>query len=205
MKNKKKSLLFVLCIMIIVFATGCSSSKYNSDTDPSTDKAEELMEEGKFDEAHSVLSGAFEGKSAELKAALGQYNSAVTNFYNNYNIPILDDIVAAGYKTGFQVTYDSFDEIDSVYKDYKPFKEKIKEWQEQLEDAIDYEDDLRDDYEDMKEYLEEKDYDKCIEMAEDWNKKIEENFSDEEIIKRLKAFTGNFSKENLKYKQMQDS
>ena len=57
----------------------------------------------------------------------------------------------------------------------------------------------------MKEYLEEKDYDKCIEMAEDWNKKIEENFSDEEIIKRLKAFTGNFSKENLKYKQMQDS
>lgn len=205
MKNKKKSLLFALSIMVIVFATGCSSSEYNSDTDPSTEKAEELMEEGKFDEAHSALSGAFEGKSAELKSALSQYNHAVSNFYNNYSIPILDDIVAAGYKTGFQETYDSFDEIDSVYKDYKPFKEKVKEWQEQLEDAIDYEEDLRDDYEDMKEYLEEKDYDKCIEMAEDWNQKIEENFSDEEIIKRLKAFTGNFTKKNIEYKQMQDS
>lgn len=191
--------------VIIVVMVGCSSSKYNSDEDPSTEEAERLMEEGDFEQAHSVLNGAFEGKSAELKEALNQYNYAVSNFYNNYSIPILNDIVDAGYNTGFQETYDSFEEIDSVYKDYKPFKEKVKEWKNELKDAIDYEEDLRDDYSDMKKYLEKKDYDKCAEIADDWNKKIEKNFSDEEIIKRLKAFTGNFTKESIEYNQMLDN
>lgn len=171
MKILKIPLLLMLSIVMILCVTGCSSSEYNSDTDPSTEKAEELMEKGDFEQAHSVLNGAFEGKSAELKGALNQYNSAISNFRNNYSIPILNDIVAAGYKTGFQETYDSLDEIDSVYKDYEPFEEKVEEWQEQLEDAIDYEEDLRDDYEDMKEYLEEKNYDKCNEIAEDWKKR----------------------------------
>lgn len=229
MKKKIKWTGILFALVLSIGLMGCSSSEddttdssqENESTSAKDDEAiataVKHMEEGDFDEAESALNGCFEGKAAELGGALGKYNYTVSVFFGNYgSMPMMDDVVAAGYKTGFQEAYDSFEEIDDIYKDYKPFKERINAWKDVLKDAIDYEADIRDDYEKMQDYLEKEDYDKCIEMSEDWNKKIEKKFPEDEnamngiylnqeIISRLENFTYPFSEENITYRNLMNN
>lgn len=210
MKRWLKKIPIVLTLLFcIANIVGCSSSEEKD----LLKKVEEKMESGDFDGAESLLNTSFEGKPAELKGALNSYNTAVTTFYNNYGVPILNDVVSAGYNTGFQDTYDSFENIDSIYKKYKPFKNRVDEWKDRLESAIDFENELRKDYTKMQEYLEKQDYEKCIEMSEEWNEKIEKEFPtdddtisglNEVIVDRLEAFTNNFSEENILYNSLAD-
>lgn len=207
MKAKIKLISILLSAVLILGLIGCSSSNdetkevptetetSSADNDESIALAVEHIEEGDFDEAQSVLNQCFEGKAAELKNALNDYNSTVETFYNNYgSMPVMDDI----------------------YKDYKPFKERVNAWKNALKDAIDYEEDIRDDYEKMQDYCEKEDYDKCIEMSEGWNEKIEKKFPEDdnamngiylnkEILERLENFTYPFSEENLTNRNLMDN
>lgn len=141
MKKKIKWTGILFALVLSIGLMGCSSSEddttdssqENESTSAKDDEAiataVKHMEEGDFDEAESALNGCFEGKAAELGGALGKYNYTVSVFFGNYgSMPMMDDVVAAGYKTGFQEAYDSFEEIDDIYKDYKPFKERINAW-----------------------------------------------------------------------------
>lgn len=227
MKEKIKLIGILLTVVLSIGLIGCSSNNDVTEVSPETETsstdddesivlAVEHMEEGSFNEAQSVLNHCFEGKAEKLKNALSKYNSIVEIFFNNYgDMPVLDDVVAAGYQTGFQETYDSFEELDDIYKDYKPFKERVNAWKNVLKDAIEYEEDIRDDYKKMQDYCEKEDYDKCIEMSEGWNEKIEKEFPEDEnamngiylnqeIIMRLENFTYPFSEENLTYRNLTD-
>lgn len=229
MKAKIKLIGILLTVVLSIGLIGCSSSNNDETAETSTETetssaddnesiahAVEHMEEGNFDEAQSVLNHCFEGKAEKLKNALNHYNSTVKTFFNDYgDMPVLDDVVATGYKTGFQETYDSFEELDDIYEDYEPFKERVNAWKDVLKDAIDYEEDIRADYKKMQDYCEKEDYDKCIEMSEGWNGKIEKKFPEDEnamngiylnqeITGRLENFTYPFSEENLTYRNLTD-
>lgn len=168
--------------------------------------AEAEMESGSFDGAESVVERASGGKAEKLHKALKIYNSATTNFFNNYGIPVHNNVIESGYNSGFEDTYNAIKEIPSDYKKYSAFKSEVNEWKDMLKTAIDMEKDLRKDYKDMMKMVDDKKYDECSEKAEKLNAKIHKEFpvkdsggatTKEIFAERLEVYTSEFSEAAL--------
>lgn len=204
MKNSMVSKIGILLlgITMLILLGGCGSAM----DDEKMKNAEEEIKNESFDGAASALNNTQDKKGIKLRRALVDYDNAVTNFYNNYGSTVATNGVENGYNPGFEDTYKLINDIDTIYKKYDEFEAAVKDWKKTLKSAMNYEKDLLKDYKKMKKYKEKEDYDKCIEMAKDWNQKIEKEFPvddekngdrNEFFVERLEYYTHNFSEDSL--------
>lgn len=204
-KMNPKMLGIIIAAVVIVCIIGITSTSSKADKEM-IKSAKAIMEEekttGEFSGAEDAVSRASGGKAEKLYIALKDYNRIINNFACNYSVPLNDDVIEAGFDTGFKETYDSLKDLDGIYKKYAPFKATVNEWKDKLKTAMDYEKDLRKDYKKLKKLMADKEYEECAKEASKWNDKIEKAFpqgtegiTNTDFIERLEAFTYMFSED----------
>jgi tetratricopeptide (TPR) repeat protein len=194
--------ILILGFIALILLGGCGSSA----DDERMKNAEDQIKNESFDGAASALNNTQDKKGLKLRRALMDYDNAVSNFYNYYGSNVATNGVEDGYNPGFEDTYKLINEIDTIYKKYDEFEAAVKAWKRALKSAINFEKDLLKDYKKMNKYKDKEDYDKCIEIAEKWNQKIEKEFPvddekngdrNEFFVERLEYYTHNFSEDSL--------
>ena len=189
--NVKKTIIGVVVVIVILIL--CTTIFGRKDTDI-LKEAETELENGSTDGAESITRNAKTRKGKKLHKALYEYNDAVKLFHQGGDIYMFQD--KTDFDTRLEETYKKIKGLSGGYKYSKAFKKIVKEKKKILKTAVDYEKDLRKEYKKMVELAENGEDEKCLEIADEWEKKLEESFPADEawsetIITRLSEFIVN--------------
>lgn len=155
---------FLVLLMVVCLMGGCGKSEVLK-------QAEEEIDNHNFSAAEELTAGS-SGEEEDLNLALNAYLDLANSIQMQYVHAIVDD----SRESEIEAAYESAQDIPKAYTDYKELKKCVELYQDKLKDAVDLENDLRDEYPEMKELYSASKSSKYTALADEWVEKIDKTF-----------------------------
>ena len=155
---------FLVLLMVVCLMGGCGKSEVLK-------QAEKEIDNHNFSAAEELTAGG-SGEEEDLNLALNAYLDLANSIQMQYVHAIVDD----SRESEIEAAYESAQDIPKAYKDYKELKKCVELYQDKLKDAVDLENDLRDEYPEMKELYSASKSSKYTALADEWVEKIDKTF-----------------------------
>ena len=155
---------FLVLLMVVCLMGGCGKSEVLK-------QAEKEIDNHNFSAAEELTAGG-SGEEEDLNLALNAYLDLANSIQMQYVHAIVDD----SRESEIEAAYESAQDIPKAYKDYKELKKCVELYQDKLKDAVDLDNDLRDEYPEMKELYSASKSSKYTALADEWVEKIDKTF-----------------------------
>ena len=161
---KKKVLTTVLCMVMAIssISTGCSGK---------TEKQiEEAMENADFDKAKELTSN--DSNYHDLYTALDIY----LRVSNDVQMESVHVVLDNDEESEFKEELNQLDEIPKVYKKYPELKSRVNIYKDELEKAVDLEEEFRKGFKKLDKLYKEQKPDEYNKIGQEWEEKVDKEF-----------------------------